>query len=103
MEQEEKDYFETFRVALRRYYFTVKTTHAVPEREKGYLEGFIDAAMQLRVFTGGELQELIEEVNHEVFGMSVQERMRRYPHISFSKEEWQQIPTFIRQGKDLGI
>jgi len=103
MDSEQTNYLENLRISLKRYYFTVLANQAVPEREKGYLEGMIDAAMQLRVFSCGELQELIEEVNHEVFGMSVQERMKRYPHISFSKEECQQIPTYIRQGKDLGI
>ncbi len=103
MDPEQTTYLDTFRLALKRYYSTVQATRAVPEREKCYLEGFIDAAMQLRVFTGGELQDLIEDVNYELFGMSVQERMKRYPHISFSREESRQIPTFIRQGKDLGI
>ena len=96
-------YLEAFSAGLRRYYTVIKSTHAEPEREKGYLEGFIDAALHLKLFTTEELQELIEKVHYEIFGMDVQERINTSPRLSMSTDEWHQIPTFIRKGKELEI
>ncbi len=104
MNIEKRAYLDAFGAVLRRYYTVVKNTHNTePEREKGYLEGFTDAALHLRLFTAQELQALIEKVHYEIFGMDVKERTKKVPRRALSKDEWRQIPTFIRQGKDLEI
>ena len=63
---------------------------------KGFINGFMEAGLALDLVNNEDLGEVIEEVNFEIFGMSVTDRRKKYSATDFSLEEYIKIPTYIR-------
>lgn len=83
---------------LRGMFMQIRHGSRPPEAERRYCEGLAHAAQALHALSADEIHTVIERVNMEVFGVSVAERMLRYPIDALSDTENSEIPTYIRKG-----
>ena len=59
---------------------------------------FIEAGLLLGITSAEELDEIIQEANYKIFGMSVEERRKKFKSKKKIDETDFDIPTFIREG-----
>ena len=83
---------------MERYYSVLKDVGAVPTNWEGYVDGFMEAGLLLGVTSAEELEETIQKSNHKIFGMTVEERRKKYKTKMKVDENDLDIPTFIREG-----
>ena len=95
-------YLEYLSDLLSETYASLKEMKTVPQARKSFIEGVMSAAQFLGV-TKNELEKLIEKVNHDVFGMSIEERRKVFKEIPPSEDTQYDIPTYVRKGKILII
>jgi len=95
-------YLEYLSELLAETYALLKEIKIIPPGRKSFIDGVMSAGQFLGV-TKNDLEKLIEKVNYEVFGMSVQERRRVFKEIHLSEEKLYDIPAYIRKGKRLRI
>ena len=91
-------YFDSLKKKLRGIFLMIKNGHEVPPDEKKYVEGFMHASVDLGIATRSELEELMEEINQDVFGMSVDERRKVYRNRTLSTNTAFDTPTWQRKG-----
>lgn len=96
-------YFQSLENKIRGIFLMLKRGHQVPDEEKKYVEGFMHAALQLELATRDELDALMESVNQQVFGMSIEERRAKYRDRPLSKGSALDTPTWQRQGIKLDL
>ena len=95
-------YFEYLPGLLRETYLSLKEMKTIPDTRKTFIEGVMSAGRFIGV-TNCELEKLIKKVNHDVFGMSIEERKKVFKEISPANEPDYDIPTYLRKGKKLRI
>lgn len=83
---------------LRNMFIQIRHGNRPAEAERRYCEGLVHGAQALNAFSSDELQAVIEQINMEVFGTGVAERMQRFPLDSLSTEPNTDIPAYIRKG-----
>lgn len=93
-----EEYLNALRQHMRGLFSIIKQGHAVPETEKRYTEGFMQAGKILGVSNKKEFKSIFEEVNQEVFGMSLKERKEKYPNAVLKEEDVLDLPTYLRKG-----
>lgn len=96
-------YFESLTNKLRALFLMIKNGHEVPAEEKKYVEGFMHASIELDIATRAELEELMESINEEVFGMSIEERRKLYRDRSLSTNTAFDTPTWQRKGIQIDL
>jgi len=105
MRTKEERFFEHLRKLSKDSYWILKQTRKMPKDRKAQIDGFMLAGQDLRVGYD-EMKAVLEEVNYEVFGMSIEERKKEFSaETTFDEEEFR-TPTFIRKppkGKKLEI
>ena len=102
MRTEEERFFEHLRKLLKESYWILKQKKAIPKDRKAYIDGFMLAG---RIFGVGhkELKAALEDVNYEVFGMSIEERKKKFTGEPSYDEDDYQVPAYIRKGKKIEI
>lgn len=96
-------YFDSLKKKLRGIFLMIKNGHETPAAEKKYVEGFMHAAIDLGIATRSELDALMESVNQEVFGMSIDERRKAYRGRTLSSNTAFDTPTWQRKGIQLSL
>jgi hypothetical protein len=95
-------YLEYLSKLLTETYALLKEIKIIPQGRKSFIEGVMSAGQFLGV-NKNDLEKLIEKVNYEVFGMSIQERRKVFKEIPLSEDKLYDIPAYIRKGKRLSI
>ncbi|MFC1837246.1 hypothetical protein ACFLYW_01015 [Thermodesulfobacteriota bacterium] len=98
---DKRKYHTIFKEIMERYYSVLKEVGNVPTNWEGYVDGYIEVGLLLGITSSDELDVIIKESNYRVFGMSVEERRKKYRTITAVDENDLDIPTFIREGKSL--
>lgn len=96
-------YLAELRRQLNALFILRKADKKAPETEKSYTDGFIFAAMSLGILSRTRVEEVIEEVNQQVFNMSLNERLQYYKNKPADEVSLYDMPTYQRQGKEIGI
>ena len=86
---------------MERYYSVLKDVGSVPSSWDGFVDGYIESGLLLGITSAGELDKIIQESNYKIFGMTVEERRKKYKTRKKIDENDLDIPTFIREGKIL--
>lgn len=98
---DKKKYLTSLRAMMESYYSILKDVGEVPVRFDGILEGYIKIGLLLEITSSDELDEIIQESHYKIFGMSIEERKKKYKTKMKIDENDFDIPTFIRDGKIL--
>jgi len=98
---DKRKYHSSFKDIVERYYSVLKDVGDVPTRWEGYLEGYMEAGLLLGITSSEELDKIIRESNFRIFGMTVEERRKKYKTKMKIVENELDIPTFIRERKIL--
>jgi len=98
---DQRKYHSTFKDIIERYHSVLKDVGYVPTNWEGFVDGYIEAGLLLGITSEDELEKVIQESNYKIFGMSVEERRKRYNRKKKIDENDLDIPTFIRVGKTL--
>ena len=94
-------YFEILKHILSEHYNIMNATHKiVPERQQ-FIDGYITAAVALDALSQAELQEFIEKLHFEVFGMTIQERRKTMTFENGAEEDSLEVPAYIKKGVEL--
>lgn len=80
----------------------MKKTGTMPDKTKGYIEGYMFSAIKLKIVTNNELQEVIDMANMAVFGKKLKDRAD-LSKLRTQPEDELDVPAFIRYGKRLKI
>ena len=94
-------YVDELRKQLKRLFILRKADIKPPDTEKLFSEGFIHGAMLLGAFTKTEIEQIIEDVNQEIFGNSLKERLDYYKNKPTDKVSLYDMPTYQRQLKKI--
>ena len=98
---DKRKYHSSFKSIVERYYSTLKDVSAIPTKWEGYVEGYMQVGLLLGITSSDELDKIIQESNYKIFGMTVEERRKKYKTKIKIDENDLDIPTFIRDGKIL--
>ena len=102
MEDEKTAYLEYFRKLLRTSYLVLKKSKTFPKDKKLFIEGFMKAGRIIGVGFN-ELRAIIDEEHFKVFEMSAEERKKTFKETVLFDESYYDIPTWVREGKQLEI
>lgn len=95
-------YMDHLSSLLREIYGLMKKNGKISERQEAFANGVMAAGKYVGV-THQELEALIEKLNYEVFGMSVEQRKKAQRESAPAKSTDLDEPTFIRWGKKLSL
>jgi hypothetical protein len=98
---DKRKYHSSFKEIMQKYHSVLKDVGAVPTSWEGYVDGYIEAGLLLGITSSDELDKIIQESNYKIFGMTVGERRKKYKTKRKLNENDLDIPTFIREGKNL--
>jgi len=98
---DKRKYHSSFKDIIERYYSVLKNVGDVPSNWQGYVDGYIEAGLLLGITSAEELDKIIRESNYKIFGISVEERRKKFKPKKKIDEANLDIPTFIREGKFL--
>ena len=98
MNVDEQEYLSFFREIMEKYYSALKDLGEVPSIWDGHVDGYVQAGLLLGITSADELDRIIQEENYKVFGISIEERRRKYKKKIKVDENDLDIPTFIREG-----
>lgn len=102
MEKTKTQYLHNFHSLLVEAYSSMKKTGKMPDKTKGYIEGYMFSAIKLKIVNYNELQEVIDKANIAVFGKKLKDRVDLSKLRTQSEDELDR-PAFIRHGKHLKI
>ncbi len=100
---ETERYFDSLKEKIKELFVMIHHGHAVPAEQRRYVEGFMHASLDLQIATRQDLEALMESVNQEVFGMSIEERRKRYPEHGLSSGTALETPTYQRRGVKIDL
>ena len=100
---DKRKYHSSFRDVMERHYSVLKDVGDVPTSWEGYVDGYVEAGLLLGITSADELDKIIRESNYKIFGMSVDERRKKYKKQKKIDESDLDIPTFVREGKILNF
>ena len=98
MEETKEQYLHNFQSLMEEAYSSMKKTGKMPDKTKGFIEGYMFSAIKLKIVTNQELQEAIDKASIAVFGKGLKERTDLIKYKTQSEEELD-IPAFMRYGK----
>ena len=84
---------------LRELYLGSKNGHIASPEQRHQLEGFIQAGIFISMVRAEEMEEVIENIHQEVFGMSIEEHKHQHAiswdgnKIDYSNYD---VPTYER-------
>jgi len=105
MDDEKRQYLEHFRKILKESYLVLKKSQTFPKEKGCFIEGFMTAGRFFGVSVR-ELEMIVNELNLEVFGMTLETRRKFYKQKNGSTDpdyRYYDIPTWIREGKKIEI
>ncbi len=103
MKNAQKDkYYKEARKWLESLYNGLSKTGQEDAILKEFLNGFLYAGIITDIVTQDELEAFIDEINQEVFGMTLAERKNK-KRLEADLEKDFEIPTFERQGIKLNL
>ena len=82
---------------LRQHYGILKETGTISRDHKHFIDGYLTAARTLNAVYQKDLNDYIERVHFEVFGMTIAERKKRESMPDLSEADLE-IPAYKRQG-----
>ena len=93
-----KRYIEILIQHLDNYYDEVKLKSDAAKDHQQYINGYVNAAIDLGVLTFEELKPTIDKVHFKAFGKTIEERRKSELNESPSDNDYFHVPTYIRQG-----
>jgi len=93
-----KRYIEILAKNLDEYYDKLKLNNDSFKDHQQYINGYVNAAIDLGVFTLEELKPTINKVHFKAFGKTIEERRKSELSASSSDNDYFYIPAYIRQG-----
>jgi hypothetical protein len=93
-----KLYIEILTKILNECYDEIKLkSDGIKDRQQ-YITGYLNAAMDLDVFTHQELKAIIDKVHFKAFGKTIEERRKLELSEPSSDHDLLAIPAYIRGG-----
>jgi len=96
--QDKKRYLEKLVQKLHEYYDERKLKSDEATNHQHYISGYLDAAMDLNIFSQKELKATIDEAHFKVFGKTIEERQKDELGESSADNDVFDIPAYIREG-----
>lgn len=93
-------YFELLDKNLRQMFMGIKQRIKPIPGRRHHWEGFMHAGVVMGLISKDELEARMEGIHHEVFGMSIQQRLqsKAYPAMDEPDYDGYDSPTYVRQG-----
>ena len=93
-----KRYLEILVQNLDNYYDELKLKSETVKDQQQYINGYVNAAIDLGVLTFEELKPIIEKVHFKAFGKTIEERRKSESSESSSDSDYFYVPAYIRKG-----
>ena len=100
---DKQKYHSSFQEIMERFYSVLKEIGDVPSSWEGFVDGYIQAGLLLGITSVDELDKIIQKSNYKVFGITVEERRKKYKKKRKVDEDDLDIPTFIREAINLEL
>ena len=100
---DKQKYHSSFQEVVEWYCSVLKDVGDVPSGWLEYVDGYMDAGLLLGITSAEEPDNIIQAANYKIFGMTVEERKKKYKRKTKVDENDLDIPTFIREGKSLEL
>jgi hypothetical protein len=93
-------YLKVLGQLLREHYGIIKETGIPSSERQSFIDGYLTAVRTLNAVYQKELNDYIERVHFEVFGMTIDQRKKSLNKPDVNEEELE-IPTYKRMGVKL--
>lgn len=96
--QDKKRYLEKLSQKLHEYYAERKLKSDEAINRQHHIIGYLNAAMDLNIFSQKELKATIDEAHFKAFGKTIEEKEKSELGESSSDNDIFNIPAYIRGG-----
>lgn len=96
-------YLEILQYTLSEHYNIMHSTNKILQDRQQFIDGYITAAMALDAFDQKELQDFMEKIHFEVFGMTIKERQQTRTFENGTADDFLAVPAYIRKGVALAF
>ena len=93
------EYITLVRELLEEIYTQKRETGKTSKKVQAYTRGFFDAGLHLGLITEEALNDIIEDMNIQVFGKSMEKQKEMFREINQEYDDYIDVPAFFRKGK----
>ena len=93
------EYATLVRELLEEIYTRKRETGKTSNKVQAYVRGFFDAGLHLGLITEEALNNIIEDINIQIFGRSMKKQKEMFQEIHQEYDDYIDVPAFFRKGK----
>ena len=95
----EVEYEALIRELLEEIYSRKRETGKLSKEVQAYIRGFFDAGLRLGLITEEALNDIVEDLNIQLFGKTLAGQREMFQEIHNTYEDYIDAPAYFRKGK----